>query len=49
MHLVMNFFIFFIDLSDQLKNVVVTFKVLNEGLVNVDILYPEVMAIEGYE
>ncbi len=44
-----EFFFFFIDLSEQLKKVVVTFKVLNEGLVNVDTLYPEVMAIEGYE
>ena len=39
----------FINLSEQLKEVAVALKALNEGSVNVDTLYNEVMAIEGFE
>ena len=39
----------FINLNEQLKEVAVALKALNEGSVNVDTLYNEVMAIEGFE
>jgi|UniRef100_A0A2N9GDF9 hypothetical protein len=39
----------FINLSEQLKEVAVALKALNEGSVNVDTLYNEVMAIEGFQ
>ena len=39
----------FTHLGEQLKEVAIALKALNEGPVNVDTLYNEVMAIEGFE